>query len=94
MIRSSVDLPQPDGPISETNSPRLDVEVDPVERGHAGLELLRDALDRDGWAVVHATCSGARRRTSFSASTIAPKKAKPSTAQTMFVAHSRSGPVE
>ena len=28
MIRSSVDLPQPDGPMSETNSPVLDLEVD------------------------------------------------------------------
>ena len=32
MSRSSVDLPQPDGPMSETNSPRLDRQVDPIER--------------------------------------------------------------
>ena len=31
MMRSSVDLPQPDGPISETNSPRRIVEVDALE---------------------------------------------------------------
>ena len=28
MTRSSVDLPQPDGPMSEMNSPRADLEVD------------------------------------------------------------------
>ena len=35
MTRSSVDLPQPDGPMSETNSPGADVEVDPLERDRA-----------------------------------------------------------
>ena len=30
--RSSVDLPQPDGPISDTNSPACDGEVDVDER--------------------------------------------------------------
>ena len=41
-IRSSVLLPQPDGPISETKSPaRADVEVDALERDHpAAAELL------------------------------------------------------
>ena len=37
MIRSSVDLPQPDGPISETNSPGSIVEVDVLERGDVAL---------------------------------------------------------
>ena len=30
----SVDLPEPDGPITATNSPRLDRERDAVERAH------------------------------------------------------------
>ena len=38
MIRRSVDLPQPDGPISDTNSPGLDVEVDALERRDARAE--------------------------------------------------------
>ena len=33
MIRSSVDLPQPDGPDQRDELARLDVEVDPVQRG-------------------------------------------------------------
>src|SRR5262249_37967656 len=73
---------------------RPDVEVDPAQRGHAGLELLRDALDRNGGTVAHTTRSGARRRTKCSTRTTAPKNTKPSTAQMMFVAPSRSGPVE
>ena len=48
ITRSSVDLPQPDGPISETNSPGRDLQVDVLERGDiAPRERLRDALDRD-----------------------------------------------
>ena len=31
MTRSSVDLPQPDGPMSEMNSPAPDLEVDARE---------------------------------------------------------------
>ena len=41
-MRSSVDLPQPDGPISETNSPFSIVEVDALERDRVALrERLR-----------------------------------------------------
>ena len=46
MTRSSVVLPQPDGPISETNSPRLDGEVDigeRLDRAVAGVEGERQA---------------------------------------------------
>ena len=51
--RSSVDLPQPDGPMSETNSPAATVEVDAVERddvARLGGEDLADArrAHRDG----------------------------------------------
>ena len=42
----------------------------------------------------HATCSGARRTTSFSASTTARKKAIPSSAAMMFVAQSSCGSIE
>ncbi len=49
MTRSSVDLPQPDGPMSEMNSPAPDLEVDALERGRdrgpAGEDLV-DARDR------------------------------------------------
>ena len=37
MMLSSVDLPQPDGPMIDVNSPAAIVEVDAVER--AGLDL-------------------------------------------------------
>ena len=43
MSRSSVHLPQPDGPISETNSPCATVEVDVLQRG----DLVRQALVED-----------------------------------------------
>src|SRR4029079_2380912 len=61
----------------------LDLEVDVLERDGAALELLRDAVDRDDG---HATCSGARRTTTFSAPMTIRKKAMPSAAAMMFVA--------
>ena len=92
MMRSSVDLPQPDGPISETNSPGCDLEVDLLRaRSRRPWNGFGQALDRDGRTVAHAMCSGARRTTSFSASTIATKKAMPSSAATMFVAQRFAG---
>ena len=50
-MRSSVDLPQPDGPISDTNSPAPDVEVD-VLRARSSVaardvERLVDARQAD-----------------------------------------------
>ena len=62
----------------------LDLELDVLERRRPALEPLRDAVDRDR---AHATCSGARRTTIFSAPTTARKKAMPSSAAMMFVAH-------
>ena len=50
MTRRSVVLPQPEGPISETNSPRSTVEVDVGERLHravGGLEGERQVADVD-----------------------------------------------
>ena len=47
MIRSSVVLPEPDGPSSASNSPLRDLEIDVVER-REGAELLDDVLDFDG----------------------------------------------
>ena len=42
MMRRSVDLPQPDGPISETNSRGRDLEVDLLQRADAAArEVLR-----------------------------------------------------
>ena len=91
MTRSSVDLPQPDGPISETNSPRSTSRSDVLQRGDAAArERLRDVAegdDRAGVRRAHAICSGGRRTTSFSATTTARKNAMPSAAAIRFVAH-------
>ena len=43
---SSVLLPEPDGPMIATNSPRGDVEVDAVERAHVGGAGAVDLLER------------------------------------------------
>ena len=49
----SVDLPEPDGPMIATNSPRLDLQRDPLERvhNHVPQEVVLDQiLDfNDGW---------------------------------------------
>ena len=60
MIRSSVDLPQPEGPISETNSPgsiarSMSCSATTSPRSKRFVSLL----DLDD--LRHATCSGARR---------------------------------
>ena len=47
MMRSAVDLPQPDGPSSERNSPATHVEIETVERERAGVERLADAAQRN-----------------------------------------------
>ena len=58
MIRSSVDLPQPDGPMSETNSPGAMSRIDALERGRDRLvaagEDLVDAGEVDDGLVGHA----------------------------------------
>ena len=87
-------MPQPDGPISETNSPGLEVELDVLESDRAALaERLGDVADRDGGGG-HATFSGARRTTSLSAIATMQKKAIPSAAAMMFVAQSAEGSSE
>ena len=84
MIRSNVDFPQPDGPISDTNSPGSIASSMSCKRDDVALgEALRDALDLDD---AHATCSGARLTTSLSATTTARKKEIPSSAAITFVA--------
>ena len=88
-------MPQPDGPISETNSPGLELELDVLERRRAALaERLRDVPDRDRGGVGHATFSGARRTTSRSAIATMEKKRMPSAAAMMFVAQSADGSSE
>ena len=60
MIRSSVDLPQPEGPISETNSPAADGQVDAghgLHRARALAEALADALERDRRRRGHVASS-------------------------------------
>ena len=50
MTRSSVVLPQPDGPMNETNSPRAILQIDVAERLHrpvGGLEAQREPADLD-----------------------------------------------
>ena len=96
MMRRSVDLPQPDGPISEMNSPGAQIERDVLQRRDAGAERLRDALERDDGlgGLAHAMFSGAPRRTSRSVRATARKNTIPSAAQTMFVAQRKVGSSE
>ena len=46
-MRSSVDLPQPDGPTSTMNSPSCDVERDVVDRRDAVRVDLGHVLEHD-----------------------------------------------
>ena len=90
MIRSSVDFPHPDGPISETNSPCSIVEVDALERGRR--PPLSKTFDRrpvigDDVRRAHTRFSGAPRTTIFSAISTMRKKLMPSAAAMTFVAH-------
>ena len=97
MMRRSVLLPHPDGPISETSSPGRMSSVMSSSACAAALEDLRHVGDRDGCRMVllaHAMCSGAARTTSFSAITTAQKNTIPSPAATMFVAQSACGSIE
>src|SRR5262249_43383851 len=73
----------------------LDRQVDALQRDGLALgELLRDAGELDDRLDAHAYCSGARRTTSFSASTTATKKPIPRIAVMMFVAQSSWGSIE
>ena len=93
MMRRSVDLPQPEGPISETNSRGAHLEVDLLQRADAAArEVLRQRLERDDRSLlVHTKCSGARLTTSFSVRTMRRKKAMPRSAAMMLVAQRLSG---
>ena len=95
MIRSSVDLPQPEGPISETNSPgctsrsiRSSASTSPRSK-----RFERPVIETAAAVVAHATCSGARRTSSRSAIATTEKKRIPSPAAMMFVAQRLSGEV-
>ena len=82
-------MPQPDGPISETNSPASICRSIPVSAVTFpfGNVFVRPLIVDD----AHATCSGARRTTSFSATTTARKNVMPSPAAITFVAHRFAG---
>ncbi len=67
---------------------RLDLEVDVLQRDGAALELFVTPLIA---TARHATCSGARRTTSFSATTTTRKKTIPRSAAMMFVAQRSCG---
>ena len=95
MIRSSVDLPQPDGPMSETNSPWPTVEVDALERASraARERFVRPSIETTACSLTR-TCSGARWTTIFSATDDGEEEEMPSSAATMFVAQRFSGSIE
>ena len=46
MVRSSVDLPQPEGPTKTQNSPSGDVEVDAAQGVHLAVVFVQAA----GWS--------------------------------------------
>ena len=65
MIRSSVDLPQPDGPISETNSPAAMSRSIPASAVVIGWSprantLSTPARRTTGWSVMRAGLLGRR----------------------------------
>ena len=85
--RSSVDLPQPDGPISETSSPWGDVEVDAGQRRHlalaAGIEHLVDGRDGDRLVASCRLPGGRPRMRTRSRTSMSPTKRMPSTPAAM-----------
>ncbi len=94
-MRSSVDLPQPDGPISDTNSPgasarSMSCSAVTLPRGKTFVTFSIRTTD----VVAHPTFSGARRTMSFSAMTMVTKKKIPRSAAAMFVAQSSCGSIE
>ena len=90
MIRSSVDLPHPDGPISETNSPSSIVRSMPWS-AVVWPNVFETPLISTTLASSHATFSGARRTMIFSAIRTIRKKLIPSAAAMTFVAHNPVG---
>ena len=90
--RRSVDFPQPDGPISETNSLGLTSRsISCSARTPPRAKSLVTDLSDTTAAWSFTRCSGARRTTSFSARTMKRKNAMPRSAAMMFVAHRLSG---
>ena len=91
MIRSSVDLPHPDGPIREMNS------RSPISRSipwsATTPPVPNSFLTFDRRDDAHATCSGARRTTIRSATTTIRKNVIPSSAAMRFVAQRLGGEV-
>ncbi len=64
MMFIAVDLPEPDGPMMATNSPRLDREIDAGERMHRGIAAaigLRRPCRRRSAAAHHESSSRACR---------------------------------
>ena len=78
----------PGGPVERVIARCRESAVNP------GYALGRDYPELDDGLLVHATFSGARRTTSFSAATTTTKKVMPTSAATMFVAHSSCGSIE
>ena len=103
MIRSSVDLPQPDGPMSETNSPRAMSRSMPdravVTTAPSRGERLVDAGEADDGRRLGSgapSCGvrrGRPRRTTTSSRRMTAKNRMPTMADTKMAAHSFSGPV-
>ena len=59
MQRSSVDLPEPEGPIRQVTLPGGDREVDVLQRVERAVELVdRADLDGGGCTIVMAFRSG------------------------------------
>ena len=61
MMRSSVVLPEPEGPSSATSSPGCMSSADVAQR-RIGAEVLLDALDADAEAVRRASVAAAACR--------------------------------
>ena len=60
-MRSSVDLPQPDGPTKTANSPGIDGEIDAVDDLHVAV-ALDDLLEDDAGRHVFPPSAGPRRQ--------------------------------
>ena len=61
IIRSSVDLPQPEGPTSTMNSPLAIVRLDAVDGVDAARELLHDLVELDLGHALSRSLRGRRR---------------------------------
>ena len=92
ITRSSVDFPQPDGPISETNSPASIARS--ISCSAVTLPFAKVFVSPLSATTVMRCCSGARCTTSFSAITITTKNAIPRQAAIRFVAQRFAGVIE